>query len=327
MVEYSLRSPVVEPEKLMEAATDLAGAHRELSAEDIEELIDRGETYTESILQIGMELGIIEKSDNDYVINRDVRMQLRQSSSEQKIRLLRSRLQQYKPFIAFVSSLIQGSSPDRAAKQVKVLYQMDITAEDLNTQLLKLGKYVEIFDEAGDDDGISFEINTDVVTDEYIHNLSTAVKSSLVARLFLEKRLNEEIIGYMDEETVDELVNAVEIFWDRPRSAIAAAGRAIEDFQRDLGNDYGQNPQRYQNANGISELADQLKGEGLVLSRHVHGGKYLGGMRNPSGGHGKDPQTLDRWDVSEEVAFGYILASIHYVRSLYAYVVQDRQVL
>ena len=139
MVEYSLTSPVVEPEKLMEAATNLAGAHRELSAEDIEELIDRGETYTESILQIGIELGIIEKSDNDYIINRDVRMQLRQSSSEQKIRLLRSRLQQYKPFIAFVSSLIQGSSPDRAAKQVKVLYQMDIAAEDLNTQLLKLG--------------------------------------------------------------------------------------------------------------------------------------------------------------------------------------------
>lgn len=327
MVEYSLRSPVVKPEKLMEAATHLAGAHRKLSAGDLEELIERGEEYTESILQIGNELDIIEESDEDYVINRDVRMQLRQSSSEQKTRLLRSRLQQYKPFIAFVSSLIQGNSPNQAAKQVKVLFQMDINKDDLNSQFLKLGHYVDIFDTTEDADNISFEINTDVVTDEYIHNLSAAVKSSLVARLFLEKRLNEEIIGYMDEETVDELVNALEIFWDRPRSAIAATGRAVEDFQRDLGNDYGQNAQRYQDANGISELADQLKGEDLVLSRHVHGGKYLGGMRNPSGGHGKDPQTLDRWDVSEEVAFGYILASIHYIRSLYAYVVQSRQVL
>ncbi|MGB9987331.1 hypothetical protein [Salarchaeum japonicum] len=329
MSEYALRATVVDPAVLMDAAGRLADAPRPLTVDELSELIEYGSTYTSAVVTLGEELRlIIEDSEEDgYRVNRDFRMQVRQSSVEKKQILLRSRLQQYRPFISFVSSLVQDTDPARSASQVSVLFEFEVTAEHIEKQFIKLGVYSGIFDQQASDGDFEFSIDTRVITEEFIKRVADAVKSPPFARLFLQKRLDEEIIDYLDDDTVGELTTALELFWERPRSAIAAAGRAVGDVQRDLGNDYGNGYEKYSNANGITELADCLSSDELINSRHLHAGKYLGGMRNPSGGHGKDAETLKRWEVSEEVAFGYILASIHYIRSVFAFVVQDRQVL
>lgn len=329
MSDCILRTPVVSPEILMESAAQLAEAHRSLTIGELSQLIDRSETYTESIVTLGGELSLIEHAEDegDYVINRSARMQVRQSSSSQKVKLLNGRLQQYRPFISFVSALVQGTEPTQAARQVRVMYEFEVSEDHLENQFIKLGIYSEIFEDGAEDGDFQFTINTRILTEEFIQEVAEAVRSPLIARLFLQKRLSEEIIQYLNQDTVLELTNALELFWDRPRSAIAAAGRAVEDVERELGDDYGNNQEMYKQADGIGELADCLQSDGLIDSRHLHAGKYLGSMRNPSGGHGIDAETLERWEVAEEVAFGYILSSIHFIRSLYVYVVQDRQVL
>jgi len=310
----------------MEASVALASSHRSLSIDDIARVIDRSEEYAEAAVHLGSELQLLEPSNGGYQIVRSVRMQLRQSSEEQQKSLLSSLLQQYQPFISFTSSLVQGNNPDRAALQTDVVHQLGISEEAIKEQFIKLGRYSELFDNQEDNE-IILQFDVSVLTDDFIFSLFESVQSSLAARIFLENRLGNEIIAYLDEETLNELTNALGLFWERPRSSIAAAGRAVEDVQRDLGTDYGSGSVNYSEADGIGQLIDMLQSDDLVKNRHLHGGKYLAGMRNPSGGHGKDPETLERWDVSPEVSLGYVLSSIHFIRSLYSYIVQERQVL
>lgn len=332
MSSYSLRTPVVDPNLLIEVATAMAGASTPLSISDIERVIDRSEDYSKSIANLGLELGLIEVADDDennadenYVIVREVKMQFRQASPEQRTNLLLGLLQGYKPFISFSSALLQGVDPERAALRADVLYELGIDEGNLEAQFRKLGIYTGVFEET--DEGIGFQFDTRVLTDEYIQEFSDAVGTALVARLYLENRLGEEIMEYMDNGSVDELINALELFMERPRSAIAAAGRAVEDFERLIGTDHGDAGTDYSEAEGIGQLTSKLQGDDLLMKRHLHGGNYLAGLRNPSGGHGKDPETLERWDVGPEVALGYVLASIHFIRSLHTYVIQERQVL
>jgi len=324
MSEYSLKAPVVQPSLLMEVAATLADSHRSLSVDELARVIDREEDYVRAVVHLGQQLGLIESTDDGYQVVRDVRMQLRQSSEGQRRDLLSSLLQQYQPFISFASSLVQDNEPERAALQTDVVHQLGIAEEEIKEQFLKLGDFSTLL--RREDDEVKFEFDVSVLTDGFIERLSISVQYSLAARLFLKNRLGDEIVAYLDSDTVDELTNALSLFWDRPRSAIAAAGRAVEDVQRDLGNQYG-NGADYSAADGIGQLTDMLQSDSLIKKRHLHGGNYLAGMRNPSGGHGKDPDELERWDVSPEVALGYVLAAIHYIRSLYAYIVQDRLVL
>lgn len=325
MPEHSLRNPVVEPALLMEAAVALADSPRALSTNDVERIVDRSGSYTESLIHLGKELNLIESEDDGHIIARSVRMQIRQSTEDQQKKLLNDLLQQYKPFVAFSSSLIQGSASDKAALQTDVVYQLEIEEEKIKDQFIKLGEYAGLFSEIGDN--ISTSFNTKALTDEYLTEISDAMNATIVARLFVENRLGDEVVVYLDEDTLNEIVNSMELFWERPRSAIAAAGRAVEDFQRDIGNDYGKSGTDYTKADGIGQVTQMLQSDGLIKKRHLHGGNYLAGMRNPSGGHGMDPEELERWDVSPEVAFMYSVAAIHHIRSLYVYVYQNRLVL
>lgn len=325
MSDYSLQIPVVSPELLMETVNTLASSPRDLSINDIESIIDKETDYAESLVHLGSQLGLIKKQNGNYVAERSIKMQVRQSSDRQRKILLNNLLQQYDPFVKFASSLIQGDNAERASVQVKVVYQLGVESENIEEQFKRLAEYSGLFSRNGED--LSAEFNTSVTTDEFIEDLSKAVNKPLVARLFLENRFGDELVAYIDEDTFEELVNALELFWERPRSSIAAAGRAVEDFLREVGDDYGQSGTNYSSSNGIGQLIDDLQGDSLIKKRHFHGGNYLAGIRNPSGGHGKDPDELERWEVSPEVAFGYTLSSIHFIRSLYAHVEQGRLVL
>jgi hypothetical protein len=309
----------------METVSTLASSPRELTIGDLEQVSENDEDHTEALVHLGKQLGLIQDGDSGYAANRSIKMQVRQSTTEQRKILLGNLLQQYDPFIAFTSSLIQGSSSEQAGLQATVVYELDVDPEIATQQLIELATYANLFSE--EDETLSAQFDTSVLTDEFIEDLYTNMKKPLIARLFLENRLGDEIVGYMDTDTFDELENSLELFWERPRSSIAAAGRAVEDFLRDLGSTYGSNQSQYSQSNGIGQLIQALQSDGLIKKRHLHGGNYLAGVRNPSGGHGKDPDELERWDVSPEVALGYVLAAIHFIRSIYEYVEQGRLVL
>lgn len=79
-------------------------------------------------------------------------------------------------------------------------------------------------------------------------------------------------------------------------------------------------------SNSPIQVVQRMKGDGIVLKRHLHGANYLGAMRIP-GSHGKQKETLESWEVDQEVALGVILATMDYIRSLYWFVKEERQLL
>lgn len=324
--EYRLYSHHVQPADLMETAYGLSKSPKPLTEEDIERLVERNSRTVRSMIHLGKELNVLqETADTTYIVNPSLEDDIRQASIEQRHTLLQTYLERYEPFTAYLSFVIKGYTADEAAERVDILYDIGIATEKIRKQFVTLGKYTGLIEEH--DGAIAVYADEDPLSEEYITQLRDASSSSINARVFLEDRVGEEIIAYMDHETVEDLIESLLTFRESPRNSIQSASRAVEDFQRELVSDYGDGDD-YSSATGIGKLAMAMhRDEGWSFKRHLHGGNYLGGMRNPSGGHGKNTETLKRWEVHEEVALGYILAAMHYIRSLYYAAVQGRQVL
>lgn len=323
---HTLHSQVVDPVKLLDATGSLAQSQRSLSSEDLEDILDRGEIYIQSLLRLGMELNLIEQSDSGYDASSDIALQVRQANQEsEKRELLAIQLQSYRPFIKFLKSLLDEVEPLIAARQVGVFYQLSPDEEIIRDQFLKLGEYAEII--GSSESNITFYFDRDILSQNYFQGLSNKLENGLVARLFLENRLDEDIITYIDERCFNQLVVALRNFGSDPNDAISATGRAIETFQRNLGSDFGTGNVDFSGPNGIRELAQAFGSDGLTKDRHQLAGEYLGEMRNNSGGHGIDADTNKHWSLTEEVAFGYILTAIHYIRSTYRWVVDEQLVV
>lgn len=323
---YTLHSREVNPEDLVEAASALSQSQRDLSKSDIENILDKNPPYVSALLNLGIELDLIQESDGEYSASSSIALQLRQANrGSEKKDILRIQLHKYRPFITYVKNLLDGVDPRRAARRVGVFYQLGADDETIQNQFLKLADYTDIV--SYDNDTIQFHFTTDILSSNYFSHLSGQLEDELVSRLFLENRLNEDIVVYLDTESFNELVAALRNFGSNPDDAVAAAGRAVETFQRNIGQDFGTGGVDYSGPNGIRELAQALGSDGLTRDRHQLAAEYIGEVRNHTGGHGIDSETEKYWTLSEEVAFGIILASIHYIRSTYRWVVDDQLVV
>lgn len=323
--DYSLYARVVRAEVVMEAVFGIAESPKPLEEEGISDFIDMGERYTDAVVHLAKQLDLIQKTPTGYIVHPEIKTEIKQAAPDQRFVILNRHLQRYEPFSAFCSFINKGYSADEAAKKVDALYELGLAESKLKNQFLNLGTYAEILSDNSQTKVVGIEDNP--LSDDYVEDLLSALQSEMSARLFLEDKLGEDLVTFLDHGTFEELIAALKLFQEEPRSAIGAAGRAVEDFQRELAEEFGSNDRNYQSASGISQLTKHLQGDDLMMKRHYHGGNYLGGMRNPSGGHGKDTETLERWDVSSDVALEYILAAVHYIRSQYRYTTEKRQVL
>lgn len=318
--DYSLDCEVIDPSDLMSVTSSLAQSQRDLEISDIESLIDQNNSYVRALTTLGIELGLISHNNNEYTADSSMALQVRQANQEEeKQELLKLRLQRYRPFISFIKNLLDDSSTTQSAQEVRIFYQLGGSVKVIEEQFIALAEYTNIL-EFNDD--LEFCFDKNLLSRNYFLDLGQTFQDGLVARLFLEKRLDEDIIAYMDNECFNEFVNALKNFGSNPDDAVSAAARATETFQRHLGDDFGTDVD-YSGPDGIRQLAQAMENDDLTKDRHQLAGEYIGEVRNDTGGHGVDPETNKHWNISEEVAFGYILTSIHYIRSLYRWVADD----
>jgi len=323
---YTLHSRVVDPSDLVTTTNALAQSQRDLTVDDVEDLSELPTPDVRALLNIGKEIQLIEQEDSRYTASSDIALQFRQANqNDERKKLLRMQLQKYRPFITFIKNLIDGSEPGDAARQVGVFYQLGPDEDVIENQFLELGEYCGILNR--DSEGIEYNFNTEIISRSYFQGVAEMLEDELVARIFLDNRLDEDIVVYMDQESFNQLVAALRNFGSDPSDAISAAGRAIETFQRNLGNDYGSGSVDFTTQSGIRELAQALNSDGLIKDRHRLAAEYLGEVRNKSGAHGIDPTTDERWITNEEVAYSNILTGIHYIRSVYAWVVDDQLII
>lgn len=323
MTEYSLHARKVSPEAVIDTVIGLGASPRPLSDNDIADIIDRNNRYARAVTHLCTELGVARTAGSGYIAPSSIEEEARKLSPDDGAVLLNRHLLRYEPFMTFVSLLSKGYDADRSAQYVATLYELGTDHEMLRDQFLDLGRYADILTE---EDEPHPTVEVESLPTSYIEELTEALRSEAKARLFVHNRLGEEVVSYTDPESIEKIQRALSKFRDDPETAIVDCAAAAETITRDIADDEGASGTNYSKANGIGQVAQRLIGDNVVLKRHLHGANYLGSMRTP-GSHGKEKETLEFWEVDEDVALQVILATLDYIRSLYWYGKRDRQLL
>lgn len=323
MDDYSLHARTVSPESVVDAVIGLASSPRPLSTGDIADVIDKGDRYTSAVIHLCDELGLAKKVGSDHIAHPDIEEKARKISPDQGFVLLNEYLLRYEPFMTFVSFLDKGYPSDRSAQSVATLYDMETDPDVVQKQFVSLGEYADILTDK-EDPRPTIEVES--LPTAYVADLKGALESEAKARLFVHERLGEEVVAYADHESIEKIQDSLFTFQNSPDTAIVESVVAAENITRELANDEGDSSTDYASASGIGQVAKKMRGDDLIFKRHLHGAHYLGSMRNP-GSHGKQPETLESWEVDEDVALEVILATMDYVRSIYWAVKSDRQIL
>lgn len=323
MRNYSIHGRTVAPEALIDAVIGLANSPRPVDKSDLSDVIDKGSRYTNAVIQLGKQLELIETSNPGLVANPAIKEDARKMSPDQGFVLINQQVQRYRPFMTLLSFLNKGYSSERAAQSVQTLYEIDTQPDVVEKQFIDLGRYGNLLSKDGEPKPT---IDVETLPTTYVENLRDALESEAKARLFVEEWLGEEVVAYADSESIEKIQDSLFTFKDSPDTAIVETVVGAENITRELAEDEGKDSTNYFKANGIGQLASKMRSDGLVLKRHVHGANYLGSMRTP-GAHGKEKETLESWHVEPEVALEVIIAAISYVRSIYWFPKEKRQVL
>ena len=248
------------------------------------------------------------------------------SPEEQKM-LFRKALQSFEPFIDFVFFLEKGNTPDEAARKIKSLYNVERKPEDILWVFKKWGNFAEIF--LND----AFELVDELKNPKpsRIGELLSQMDNELKAKLWLTKVLGDAR-KYITNEVYDSLIEAILHIQKNPRHSVQSAGEVLEDYLRKIAHDRGIDVSK---KNGISQIAQELRKNGVIASKHVPILKGLqvfldrdifdglAAFRNMAH-HGRDKKEMKKWELSEELALSYVIQVVLCIKSLYYYVIEER---
>lgn len=320
---YSLYSLSVAPETVADCVIGIASSPNPLSTSEVADIIDKSDTYSRAVLTLCDQLELVKELDSGYIVASGIDEEARRTSPDQGSVIIKRNLQRYEPFVTYLSFINKGYDSERAARSVNTLYGFDVGPDLIKSQFDKLGDYTGLLKTDGD---VTSLVESQGLTHTYIDDLDEALQSEAQARLFIHERLGEEIVAFADEETSEDLYEALMIHDEVPDTAIVNAVSGTESFTRKIAAFHGSGDVDYSNAGGLGQLGKAMRRDDLILKRHLHGANYLSSMRHP-GSHGKDIETNTQWEVEPEVALETILASANYMRSLYWYVTEERQTL
>ena len=244
------------------------------------------------------------------------------SRGEQKL-FFRKALQDFEPFLNFVFFLVKGDSPEEAARKIKILYNIERKEQDILWVFQKWGVYVGIFR----DNSFEFVDEVKQMEPSTITKLISDINNELKAQIWIEKVLGNAK-KYISNEEYNTLTNSILNIHKNPRNAVNSAGVVLEDVLRKIAKDQGVD---VSNKNGISQIAEELRKNKILASKHVPILKGLqvfldrdifeglSAFRNMAH-HGKDKKEMKKWELSEELALSYIIQVVLCIKSLYYYV-------
>jgi len=321
--KFKLPSREVTGRRILESL--FAVAHRRLTSSEVARFIGSSEPYASACLAILEELKLVDVSPLGFQAIPLVAEDLRKLNIDQRYLILSRYAMRYKPFVEFLALIHKGYLVDEAATKVNVIYSLGVGDQFVEKNLLELAVCTHLVRQIDGAYGLNLVIEE--LPPDYIDRLREATKGEVQAQLFIRERLGDDAYQYLGGEQVEDFAHALIEFRKTPRDAITAAGRAVEDFLRTVAAAKG--AQDYATCNGLVEVSNRMRSESppLLLPGHVARTHFVGMIRNPGGGQGKDKETLERWAVSPEAALEVILVGLSCVRSVYAYMFEAAQVL
>ena len=257
----------------------------------------------------------------------DVSSRLVSASVEKQKIFFRKALQSFKPFMDFIFFLEKGNTPEEATKKIKSLYNVGRKPEDILWVFKKWGNFSSIFL----NDTFKLVSNLKNPQPSLIGELLLQMDNELKVKLWLAKVLGDAKNRITDEE-YESLIEAVLNVPKDPRRSVQSAGEFLEDYLREIAKNRKVD---VSNKNGVSQIAEELRKNRVLASKHVSILKGLqvfldrdifdglAAFRNMSH-HGKDKKEMKKWELSEELALSYVIQVILCIKSLYYYVMEGK---
>lgn len=217
--------------------------------------------------------------------------------------LLKEILLIWKPFLLFLSYTKQGYTSTNCIKKISYFYEID-----------KINLLAEIFTKWVKELNIEIKVDAGAICDGRI------IDNQYSNTIYICDVLTEDVFLFIDDDVKNNLVSAVCNF-NIPDKSINDAGKAFEDFLRLI--DKKKNSTSC-NTNGITQLANSLKGNSIIHQKHNKIAEAIGDIRNMTG-HSKEKDTLLAWKITRNGAIAYLHLVVSNMNSIYSYVINQVQ--
>lgn len=263
----------------------------------------------DSALQLASQVGFLADTGNGYVVSSPLCRLLVTPNDVHRASALRIALETFDPFLVFRQRLIATDSVTEAARQAKMLLDLDGHRDSIKDTLISMGTYSRALTATG---GGRYA-TSDTVYENPLHEMARACADQTAA----ESRIREQIGDYTDnrlhrQEVVIRLADALLCARNHDsRGAVVRAGNAIESYLASLGNRMGAN---LQGAHGINSKLDRLQQSNSLPRKIINVGKYLGHIRNAAD-HGVDPDINASWEIRESTGLEYVFVACSFISS------------
>jgi hypothetical protein len=280
-----------------------------------------GETTTRRALTISTTLGLVEQRNGGYVCSAEA--VTRSMPDESAILVFREALQSYRPFVALCEGIALGETPHEAARRARIMVDASEADEKKFEILLRWGRECGVL-EARPDGTLSVrgDLGVAPTASALLPDLAK-LDSAISAQVFSVKVLGRDAHGYLDAVDQSLLADALLKSELEPKTAIEAAGQALEDFLRHVAKDRSLGGDA-KKLSGAGQLANLLQSRGII---HAHQQKLVEApatVRNAKA-HKKDKSSLRPWELTPEAAIASVVNALVAIRSIYEFVFNGRQ--
>jgi hypothetical protein len=292
-----------------------------MQLKEITKYLDVVEPYARRIVRMGVELGILEELNGAYQIATEAK-DLAVASINQRPAVLKKFVADFKPFVLFCYYLLRENTMEVAGRKVGVICEIAANPNVILKTLRGLGSYTGLLKEEKDGK-ITVEMEEKKLEETYVRELLKATHDVFNANLFIAYKVGDEIFGYLEREDRRLIVESLTKYSQAPKDAINYSGQAFESFLRHIGDLKGVDLKK---RNGILEIANELKGQNMILEEHRKMSEFLSAFRNPAG-HGINKEILEHWVVEKDSSLEVVLLFLTAMRSYYRFSIHKELIL
>lgn len=279
------------------------------------------EPYARRIVKMATQLGILEEHDGAYHVSTEAK-DLGVASINQRPAVFKKFIADFKPFVLFCYYLLRENTLEVASRKVRVVCEIGASPSVVLKTLRGLGSYADLLrvDPSGK---ITVEMEEKKLEETYIRELLKATQDVFNANLFIAYKVGDEIFSYLEREDRRLIVESLTKYGQVPKDAINYSGQAFESFLRHIGNLKGVDLRK---KNGILEIANELRGQEMILEEHRKMSEFLSAFRNPAD-HGINKEVLEHWVVEKDSSLEVVLLFLTALRSYYRFIIHNDLIL
>lgn len=288
------------------------------STEEVARFLGGAAGRAQPALEAACKLGLLgQGTDSNHWNGNPKGRMLAHATQAQKTLLLRYELEGYGPYSLFRNRIVAGESPENAARQVCVTFDLEDDAHEVERTLRDWGTYSRGLSYA-EDQSLLATVDKDLFRRVLeIHEVLLDQRAAVQAHIL--DRLGPEAGGFLTGEALERLEDAyLDLVKERPADqSTFQLGKGVEVFLKKLAR---RAPALTVPAatKTMGQYAYFLKEEGRLKEKHFQVIMGLVGIRNAAD-HAGDPEISNAsWEISRELAFAANHMAWAVVKSVFA---------